>query len=335
MSERAVRPRSVRALLHQGTRWLLLALRGRSPALGIPVGQFAWAVLRSLRPHYFVFPGAAAIAGAAAAPRVHSLPSVVIVSIATAVSWGIGQLINDLVDVEADRIDAPDRAGVRGLLPEGPTVAVAILLGIVVTIAVASVGPLPLGLLALSALLLLAYHPAKMLPGLGNLAHGALMGSVAALGFVSAAPDALASVVSVVAIVAIVAAVYLEANYEKDAAGDRAAGYRTLAHVLGVRGSALTRLILGIAALWLARRFGLLSTSAAEGLALASSVLLCVSVALAFVSRALIGYRFAVHAATLALSALAAPLLGTVGSAVFVGVASLLTEQAFLTSKNP
>lgn len=333
MSERVVRPRSVRQLLGHGTRWLLLAVRGRSPPLGIPLGEFAWAVLRSLRPHYFVFPGAAALAGAAAAPSVHVLSSVVIVSIATALSWGIGQLINDLVDVEADRIDAPHRAGVRGLLPEGPTVAVAILLAVVVTIAVASVGPLALGLLAVSALLLLAYHPAKMVPGLGNVAHGALMGSVAALGFVSAAPDALEKSVSVSAIVAVLAAVYLEANYEKDAAGDRAAGYRTLAHVLGLRGSALMRLVLGLGTLWLARHF--LSTPASEGLALASGVLLVVSVTLAFLARALVGYRFAVHATTLAFSALAAPLLGTIGSAVFVGAASLLTEHAFLTSKNP
>jgi geranylgeranylglycerol-phosphate geranylgeranyltransferase len=335
MSERVVRPRSVRELLGQGTRWLLLAVRGRSPALGIPLGEFAWAVFRSLRPHYFVFPGAAALAGAAAAPSVQSLSSVVIVSVATALSWGIGQLINDLVDVEADRIDAPHRAGVRGLLPEGPTVAIAILLAIVVAIAVASVGPLALGLLVVSALLLLGYHPAKTVPGLGNLAHGALMGSVAALGFVSAAPEALERSVRVVAVIAIFAGVYLQANYEKDAAGDRAAGYRTLAHVLGLRRSALVRLAGGLAGLWLAWRFELLGTSPASRLALASSVLLVVSVALAFASRALVGYRFAVHATTLALSALASPLLGVMGSAVFVGVASLVTEHAFLTSKNP
>lgn len=327
--------RSVRGLLALGSRWLWLAVRGRPPALGIPVGEFAWAVARSLRPHYFVFPGAAALAGAAAAPRVHSLASVAIVSVATALSWGIGQLINDLVDVEADRIDAPHRAGVRGLLPEGPTVAVAILLGLAVTIAVASVGPLALGLLVLSALLLLAYHPAKMLPGLGNLAHGALMGSVAALGFVAAAPDALFRSAGVVGVVAVFAAVYLEANYEKDAVGDRAAGYRTLAHVVGPRASALVRLVCGLAGLWLARHVGLLPTSAAEGLALASAVLLSVSVALTCVSRALVGYRFAVHATTLALSALASPLLGVKGSAIFVGIASLVTEHAFLTSKNP
>ena len=34
-----------------------------------------------------------------------------------------------------------------------------------------------------------------------------------------------------------VAALYLQANYEKDRIGDAQAGYRTLAHVLGVRGS--------------------------------------------------------------------------------------------------
>jgi 4-hydroxybenzoate polyprenyltransferase len=263
--------RSVRGLLAEGGRYLVLAAKGRAPELGIPFPRFLWAVLWSLRPHYFVFPGAAALAGAAAAPRTEPLWKIATIAVATALSWGIGQLINDLVDVEADRIDAPHRAGVRGLLPEGPTVAVAILLAIVVTIAVASVGPLSLSLLGVSALLLLVYQPAKTVPGLGNLAHGALMGSVAALGFVTAAGTLVGSA-GVVGAIAVFAAVYLEANYEKDAAGDRVAGYRTLAHALGLRVSALLRLVAGLAALAFARPF--LTTTLSLGLALAAAALL-------------------------------------------------------------
>jgi 4-hydroxybenzoate polyprenyltransferase len=321
--------RSVRGLLAEGGRYLTLVVKGRAPELGIPFPKFAWAVLWSLRPHYFVFPGAAALAGAAAAPRTESIWKIATVASATALSWGIGQLINDLVDVEADRIDAPHRAGVRGLLPEGPTVAVAIVLAVFVTIAVASVGPLSLALLGLSALLLLVYQPAKTVPGLGNLAHGALMGSVAALGFVTTA-GTLSGSAGIVGVVALWAAVYLEANYEKDAAGDRVAGYRTLAHVLGLRGSAIARLLAGFAGLWLAR--GFFTTNLAVGFAIASAALLFVSVLAS--TRALLAYRFAVHSTTLGFTALAAPLLGNM-SLVFLGVAVLLVEHAFFTSKNP
>lgn len=325
--------RSVRGLLAEGGRYLLLAVRGKSPGIGIPFSEFVWAVLRSLRPHYFVFPGAAALAGAAAAPRVESVWKIATVAVATALSWGIGQLINDLVDVEADRIDAPHRAGVRGLLPEGPTVAVALLLALLVTIAVASVGPLSLLLLGVSALLLLVYQPAKTIPGLGNLAHGALMGSVAALGFATAA-GTLAGSASVVSVTALLAAVYLEANYEKDSAGDRVAGYRTLAHVLGLRGSAVLRLLAGSGGLWLGREH--FTTSVALGFALASAVALFVSVSIGVATqRVLLGYRFAVHSTTLGFTALAAPLLGSIGSEVLLGVAVVLVEHAFFTSKNP
>src|SRR5688572_4919362 len=173
-----MRPRAVRELLGEGSRFLCAVVSGRPAAIGLPFQKFVRAVVSSLRPHYFVFPGAAALAGAAAAPRLEAPWRVALVAFATALSWGIGQLINDLIDVEADRIDAPDRAGVRGLLPEGPTVAVAMLLGLVVTIADAGADPSLLPLLLASALLLFAYHPAKTLPGLGNVAHGALMGSV-------------------------------------------------------------------------------------------------------------------------------------------------------------
>ncbi len=266
------------------------------------------------------------------------------IATATGVSWGIGQLINDLVDVEADRIDAPHRPGVHGLLPEGPTVGIAILLALLVAAAVGSAQPSALLLLILSALLMLAYQPAKRIVGMGNLAHGALMGSVAALGFVSAVPSArlsesLVNAGGVVLVTGLSAATYLQANYEKDASGDRVAGYHTLAHALGLRGSAVVRIVSGAAAFVLARRFGLLDSHLALGLFAGALILLSISalwvVARGTAQAALGGYRFAVHAATLALGALAAPFLGSMGTVVILGVGIALVERAFYRHENP
>ncbi len=66
--ESAHHPRGVGELLGLGWRFLGLAIRGRVPELGIPKKEFAGAVLALAWLHYFVFPGVAALAGAAAAP---------------------------------------------------------------------------------------------------------------------------------------------------------------------------------------------------------------------------------------------------------------------------
>jgi 4-hydroxybenzoate polyprenyltransferase len=334
-----MRPRAVRQLLGEGSSYLLGLISGRPRAIGIPVSRFVRAVISSLRPHYFVFPGAAALVGAAAAPRVEAPWRVALVAFATALSWGIGQLINDLIDVEADRVDAPHRAGVQGLLPEGPTVAVAMLLGLVVTLAVAGADPSLLPLLFASALLLFVYHPAKTIPALGNVAHGALMSSVVALGFVAAVPsaplfDSLVRAAGAMLVVAILSATYLEANYEKDVLGDRAAGYRTLAHVIGLRASALVRMAGGVAAFVLAERFALLEARWLFGLA---GGLLAISVGWVLLrpSAALVSYRFAVHATTLALCGLSERVLGSVGAWVAAAVGVALVERAFSLSENP
>jgi 4-hydroxybenzoate polyprenyltransferase len=253
--------------------------------------------------------------------------------------------VNDLLDQEADKINAPDRAIVAGRLPPEPTLVVALLLGVALAVATALLHPHAWMLAIVAALLLVFYNAAKRWPLVGNVALGALMTVVAAIG----AAAALAGEPSLFApfarawknalLVAAVAAWYLQSNYEKDRRGDRAAGYVTLATLIPVRASALVRgvamLGIGLGA-WAAGVLGdpiaLTTMGAAAVVGLQSTV---GPFARGTDEAALRGYRAAVPASILAMLALAAPLLGRTGTTLVLVVALALVWVAFRRTPNP
>jgi 4-hydroxybenzoate polyprenyltransferase len=284
------------------------------------------------------------LAGAATAQHVEAPTHVALASVAAGLGWGVGQLINDLLDVEADRVDAPHRPAPRGLLPEGPTTAIAMVLGIAVAVITLGAHAAALWLVIAATLLLLAYQPAKAHPGLGNLAHGALIGTAAVIGRAAALPSVplgttLPAVLPAALSCAAVAALYLQANYEKDRIGDAQAGYRTLAHVLGVRGSAIARGLGSVAFAIAVLRLGIVRGPTAVALL---SIALVASLGSALFAAvrgtevaSLAGYRWACHGTAAAMLALSAPLLGAFGSFAALIVAVTLTERAFSRAENP
>src|SRR5262245_32993300 len=122
-------------------RSLAGALRGQSALSGVEPKDFARGLLSSLRPHFFALPAGAALAGAATGTPEAQPTRIALATLAAALGWGVGQLVNDLMDRAADAVDAPDRATVRGLLPDGPTLLVALLLGLAVASATLAVHP--------------------------------------------------------------------------------------------------------------------------------------------------------------------------------------------------
>lgn len=335
---------TVTRLAREGTRYLGATLAGRPPALGIERRAYARAVLSALRPHFFVFPAGAVLAGAASADVVDAPVHVALTAVAAGLGWGVGQLVNDLLDIEADRVDAPHRPAPRGLLPEGPTAAIALLLGIAVAVITVGAQAAMLWLVLAAVLLLFAYQPAKAHPGLGNIAHGALIGTATVIGRAAALPgsplgttfgDALPAALSCAA----VAALYLQANYEKDRVGDRLAGYHTLAHVLGVRGSALLRGAGSVVFAAAVLHFGIVHGTvgiALLALALAASLGSALYAAVrASEAASLASYRWACHGTAAAMLALAAALLGAAGSIAALLGAAALTERAFSRAGNP
>jgi 4-hydroxybenzoate polyprenyltransferase len=304
---------------------------------------FAASVTSALRPHFFVFPAGAALVGASGAPYLVDGWRVVVAAVAAGLGWGVGQLLNDLLDIEADAIDAPHRPSVRGLLPLGPTAAVALGLAVLVTAATLVVHSYAAPLAALAAILLGLYAPAKRVPLLGNLAHAALVATAALIGRAAAMPDQSLLAIAESGLgdcswAGAVAALYIEANYEKDRVGDARAGYRTLAHVLGVRQSALLRSIAALLLAILALRFGF-----ARGVVGATLLVLGVSSTLGSTAVALLrgneraalaGYRFAIHA-TAALMLTPVARLSAPVALVLAVLSVLLVERAFQLSSNP
>ncbi len=334
--------RRVVGLIRAGTSCLSASLSGRAE-LGTTRLDFARALLTAMRPHYFALPAGAALAGGAASATAPGW-RVAMAAVLSGLGWGVGQLVNDLLDREADRIDAPDRPAVRGTLPEGPTMLVAMLLGVGIALSISLVHPGAVWLGIGSALLLLGYGPAKPTPLLGNVAHGALMAMAALIGGASAMPaSSLREVVArtgpAAAVVAGWAMVYLEANYEKDRRGDGMAGYRTLPRLIGLRASAALRAAAAIALGVIAYRQGLLPGSTAPAMMALGVLLVTVSSALVLGAgteqAALRGYRASVHAAALGMLALGSAVLGDLGTLGVASLNGLVVERAFRLSPNP
>ncbi|MFC1641778.1 UbiA prenyltransferase family protein [Myxococcota bacterium] len=329
-------------LIGAGVQFGRALLRGRA-RLGESPFAYARVLANALRPHFFALPAGAALAGAASCPDVQNRPAALAAGIA-GLGWGVGQLLNDLLDREADAVDAPDRPAVKGRLPEGPTMLFAMLLGVLLAVLTATLHPAALWLAVGAATLLVGYGPAKRVPLLGNLAHGALMGLAAMIGAAAVSPrlalrEVLEYAGGTVLVVGGWAMVYLESNYEKDRKGDSQAGYCTLANCIGLRASAVLRavgaLVLGLEA----HSLGLLTAPAGRG-AMVGAVLLVFwssSVVLRFGTEhaALVAYRPSVHGAGLGMLALAYPVCGPVWSIGLAALNAWLIERAFARSANP
>jgi geranylgeranylglycerol-phosphate geranylgeranyltransferase len=335
-----------RTLFAAGSAYVDWLRRGRRPLLMVPVGAFFSELGWAVRPHFFALPMLAAAAGVARDPVI-SVRSAIAVGIA-GIGWGVGQLLNDLLDCETDAIMAKDRAIVSGRLPAGPALAVAAAGGVVLMCATLAIHPDGWALAGAAALLLVIYNAAKRRPLAGNAAHGALMAVAAAIGNAAVVPvgtrgwglvSALARSWPTFVMVASVAAFYLQSNYEKDRAGDSVAGYRTLAVVAGVRASAIVRAA-GIVAIALgACALGFLSdyvSRAAMSMALVLGVFSTLGPIVRGTDVAALGaYRPAVHASVLAIMALGSAALGVWGTVAAGLLSAWFTERAFARTVNP
>jgi len=337
------RAKSLKALFLSGFGFVRHSLAGQKPEQVRSGTAFARSVVRALRPHFFVLPAGATLAGAAAMPVVPHVFGLSVAAIAAGVGWGVGQLLNDLFDAETDAVAAPERVAQRGDLPEGPTLLVALLLGSMVGLATILVHRRAYVPALAAVLLLVAYGPAKA-RGLGNLAHAALIATATFIGALAADPSATLGRALIGCAPAAVAsgtwaAIYLQSNYEKDLSGDRSAGYRTPAHWLGLRLSASVRAVLALLTFGWALHAGLLATTFALAAMCVALGLLLVSVLYVLFEpserAALLGYRFAVHAAALGMLTFGSKAVGDRVFGLLALLSALLTERAFARTGNP
>jgi 4-hydroxybenzoate polyprenyltransferase len=341
--------RSYKSLLIEGRRWIHAVRRGQEPLIGMPLARFAGLIIEAVRLHYFAFGAGAALAGSAAVPSTSGSVRVALAAFVAGGGWGVGQLINDLLDRDTDAVNAPGRPLADGRLPAGPTIAVALLSGLVLIAALLAVHPAAWMLAPAAVVLLVGYNKAKGLPLLGNLVHGGIAAVAGGMGVLGALPkgadpslealEALSGALPMLAAILTIDAWFILANYEKDRIGDRAAGYRTLPLLIGVRASALIRaavvlaLAAGVAGFHLAPSWpGKVALSMAAGLGLLSVI---PSLRSGTDEAALRGYRLAVHASFIAMLGLAAPLLGGIGLLLTTLGSLALMEAVFLRTRHP
>ncbi|SEM06265.1 4-hydroxybenzoate polyprenyltransferase [Stigmatella aurantiaca] len=336
-------------LFTEARQWVRDVGRGAPVLAGLGAGRFGMLLLEAMRPHYFAFGGAAALAGAAAVPGPVEVGRVALAAFVAGTGWGVGQLFNDLLDRDTDAINAPGRPLADGRLPVGPVLAAALFLGLLLLAALQALHPAAWILGATAVVLLVGYNQAKGVPVLGNLVFGSINAVAGGIGVLARLPgpeaslsqafESLGEALPLLGLLLGINAWFLLANYEKDRLGDRAAGYWTLPLLLGVRASAFLRAI-ALPALAL----GVVRLGAAP--ALSGQMALTVAAVLGGLSvlpslwrgtdeAALRGYRLAVPASSLALLGLAAPLLGGVGLAIAALASTTLMEATFRRTPHP
>ncbi len=341
--------RSYKSLFTEGRRWVHAVRHGQEPLIGMPLSRFAGLIIEAVRLHYFAFGAGAALAGSAAVPSASGSVRVALAAFVAGGGWGVGQIINDLLDRDTDAVNAPGRPLADGRLPAGPTIAVALLSGLVLLAALLVIHPVAWMLAPAAVGLLVGYNKAKSVPLVGNLVHGGIAAVAGGLGVLGALPwgaeampaalEGLGGALPMLVAILTIDAWFILANYEKDRRGDRAAGYRTLPLLIGVRASALLRAVVVVALAAGVDRFHL----APDG---PGKVALAIAAALGLVSvipslrsgtdeAALRAYRLAVPASFIAMLGLAAPLLGGIGLVIATLGSLALMEVVFLRTRHP
>lgn len=211
----------------------------------------AWA--RMWRLHFVPFSLSAGLVGMTAPPVGASVASVVIGLLFCTLGYGVGVVINDWFDREADAVNAPDRPFVTGLI--NPHVGLALTLTMSASLMVVAVVVAPT--LALWSVIAigghLVYSWSKRIPMLGNLVNGVDMALFTVLGAVAVRPDAGWLDIPAVtwfqtALVAVAFSGFCLVGYFKDIEGDRVAGYRTLPVAIGTRASSRIAVIFPVVA---------------------------------------------------------------------------------------
>ncbi|MGC4881017.1 UbiA prenyltransferase family protein [Micromonospora sp. DT43] len=211
----------------------------------------AWA--RMWRFHFVPFSLSAGLVGMTAPPAGASVASVVVGLLFCTLGYGVGVVINDWFDREADAVNAPDRPFVTGLI--NPHIGLALTLAMSAALMVVAVVVAPT--LALWSVIAigghLVYSWTKRIPMLGNLVNGVDMALFTVLGAVAVRPDAgWLDIPGVTwfqtALVAVVFSGFCLVGYFKDIEGDRVAGYRTLPVAIGTRASSRIAVVFPVVA---------------------------------------------------------------------------------------
>jgi len=195
----------------------------------------ASAFLRITRPHNAIVAGLTALLGYLITTGTLTVPSLLLAVIVALITAG-GNVINDIFDIDIDRINRPDRPLPAGKISPGAakTYALALFLSGIVLAALTT--PLCLAIALINSVILVAYAARlKRTPLIGNVAVAYLTASVFLFGGAFAGVFGLISNLSLAAITLLATLAREVLKDAEDVEGDAAGGARTLPMIIGIR----------------------------------------------------------------------------------------------------
>jgi len=195
----------------------------------------ASAFITITRPHNAVVAGLTALIGYLIATGTLTPPSLLLAVVVALITAG-GNVINDVFDIEIDRINRPTRPIPAGeiSLAGAKTYAAALFAGGLLVAALTT--PLCLAIALVNSVLLIAYAVRlKKTPFLGNVAVAYLTASVFLFGGAFAGIEGLVRNLSLAAITFLATVARELLKDAEDVDGDAAGGARTLPMIVGIR----------------------------------------------------------------------------------------------------
>lgn len=198
------------------------------------VGEFIYYYLRSMRLYYGFVTGVATLAGVVAAVgRGAGWSFTVIFILSTGfLAWGVNQIFSDYCDRQEDALNAPHRAMVAGKLAVKPALTLSVVFTLIFITGTAFIAPLALLVLVAGGVLNLGYSWSKHLPIVNAAVYSAAISCCAVYGWLGAGGGWRMEMLSLAVWMFPAHFLMCSYSYYKDAAGDRAAGIRTLANLL-------------------------------------------------------------------------------------------------------
>jgi len=191
------------------------------------------AYFKSMRPYYFFVSGIAGWLGIVfSGANISIYRSILILSVVF-LGWGLNQVINDLLGLQEDRINAPCRPLVSGELPIATAIIFSIVFFIVGGVATFILNPQALILFFLVFVLNMVYEYSKSLPVIGNIVFGILITPCLYYGAMCANGKGI-EIIQDKSLLLLAVAVFLINfslcffTYYKDYKGDKVAGKNTL-----------------------------------------------------------------------------------------------------------
>ena len=201
----------------------------------------AIAYVKSMRPYTFFVTGTAGILGIVAVGDVILSGRNILVLILLFSSYGINQVINDLLGRKEDKYNAPMRPLVSGELTKKNAIFVTLILFIFGAIGTYFLNPWALVIYFLAYLMNFIYEHLKGIPFLGNIWFGfmialaPLFGAMAVAGYDFGQIVNDRSLLSLAVLVAASSSALCYYTFFKDYEGDRIAGKKTAIVALGLK----------------------------------------------------------------------------------------------------